>query len=105
MINLERCKTCNKLSVSGETVVISVSEYEDLKRLQEQQILNRSISAYRSISRSGIGLNPELAEFILDRVPTMTIKMLHQACQERFGDSCPSRSSIFRFVQKMAGGR
>ncbi|MCJ8509033.1 hypothetical protein MUU53_14035 [Rhizobium lemnae] len=97
--DLEKCEQCGKLAVSGETVTISVSEYERLTRAAAVQ----RISSYRAVSRSGIGLNPPLAEFILERAKTMTMAKLHEACVERFGADAPSASSIFRFVQKMRG--
>lgn len=101
---MERCKDCGKLALLTETVTISAYEYNKLLRDAAAGKARREISNYRALSRSGIGLNPELAEFILDVAPTMTIAKIHAACIERFGATAPSRSSIFRFIDKIRGG-
>lgn len=104
MTDLEHCKDCGKLRLSGETVTISADEYHRLIREAASGRSHKSISAYRAVSRSGIGLNPELADFILDQAATKTIAGIHAACVERFADKAPSRSSIFRFIDKMRKG-
>lgn len=100
-IGLEKCDQCGKLAVSGGTVTISTEEYQRLMLAAASQRL----SDYRAVSRSGIGLNPPLAEFILEKAKTMTIAKIHAACVERFGESAPSKSSIFRFIEKLRGDR
>lgn len=97
---LERCDQCGKMALSADTITIPVSEYNRLMRASVTQ----RISNYRAVSRSGIGLNPPLAEFILESAKTMTIAKLHEACVEKFGADAPSKSSIFRFIDKMRGG-
>lgn len=101
MTQMEKCNDCGRLALLGETVTIPTSEYQ---KLVTEARAGRSVTRladYRALSRSGIGLNPELAEFILECAPTMTIKMIREACLERFGSKTPSRSSIHRFIDKM----
>lgn len=104
MNGLERCNDCGRLALSSETVTLPADEYRKLLQDAAAGRAKKAISSYRAVSRSGIGLNPELADFILDVAPTMSIAKIHAACVERFGEKAPSASSIFRFIDKMRDG-
>ncbi len=99
MNNLQKCGQCGKLRLNGETVTISVSEYHALREAANSPVHRADANRYRRASRSVIARNPELADFIVNSVQTMTIAEVHKAAVEEFGPSIPSRSSFHRFLQ------
>lgn len=50
-----------------------------------------------------IETDPEVLDFVEDRLGRMHYDDIAAACRERFGDRAPSRSSIHRHHQKMLG--
>ncbi|MCY1668613.1 helix-turn-helix domain-containing protein [Rhizobium sp. SL86] len=100
-VALEKCDRCSRYAFPEGNVSISIAEYTKLKSDAAASRSRINISAYRAASRYGIGLNPELANFIMTSYQTMTVAAVHAACVEKFGERSPSRSSIYRFVDKM----
>lgn len=98
---IEVCSTCGKLAFADDLVTISASEYLALKTAALAGHARKSLSTYRSVSRSSIAMKPELADFIVECAATMTVKQVREACLEKFKEATPSRSSIFRFVKDM----
>lgn len=94
----EICKSCGKLTFSGDPITISVSEYLALRKAADIGRERKNLSTYRAASRSAIARKPDLADFIVDCVATMTVEEVTRACHVKFGPDCTSRSSIFRFV-------
>ena len=101
MANLEQCSQCGRLSIPGETVTISVSEYETLRSLAQKAKERRTLSKYRAVSSSAIARNPDIADFILEHTVTMTTSEVSRLAKSEFGKRAPSRSAIYRFLQKM----
>lgn len=97
--SFERCRECGKLAYGGETVTLTVAEFEALKTAADQISGQQAIPRYRSLSRSPIARNPKLAEFIIVRIPTQTVSEITEAAKAEFGEGAPSRSSVYRFVQ------
>ncbi len=50
-----------------------------------------------------IELDPEVRDFIDDRIGRLTYADLAERCRERFGARAPSRSTIHRHHQKLQG--
>ncbi len=99
MTNLDKCQKCGKLAYQGDTVTVTLAEFEALKKAADRGGERTAIARYRSLSHSPIARNPKLAEFIINFIPTMTVSEIAKAVKSEFGDSGPSRSSIYRFVQ------
>lgn len=51
-------------------------------------------------SRSRIDLDPEVRDFVVDRLGRITILGLVAQCRERFGNRAPSKSGLDRFWQR-----
>jgi len=94
----ENCNKCGKLIV-GETITISVTEYEQLRRLVLEVGSQKNSLNYRSLSHSAIARNRKLADFIVERFESMTLAEIHAAALTEFGSSVPSPSSIHRFIR------
>lgn len=100
MNDLEKCENCNRLVLAGETVTISVSEYELLKSKAMAAYLG-ILKNYRKMSGTAIARNPDYAEFVLARMPTMKISEVLKAFEQRFGVGHVSRSQLYRFTLDM----
>lgn len=96
---IEVCSTCGKLAFSDDLVTVPASEYLALKKAAEAGHQRKSLSTYRTISRSKIALEPDLADFIVECAEKLSTDQIRAAALERFGDRAPSRSGIFRFMQ------
>lgn len=101
MSGLNKCDICGKLAFEGATVTISATEYETLRKTAADVSTRKTNFKYRSVSHSVIARNPQLADFILVCIETMTIAETYQAAVARFGEKVSSKSSIHRFIQAM----
>lgn len=101
MPNMELCIDCGRLALSGDTVTITVDEYEALRRYAEIGRDRKAISSYRALSHSVIARNPALADFILESAITLTTSEVFRQAKAKFGDAVPSRSSVYRFIELM----
>lgn len=52
-------------------------------------------------TRSRVERDPEIRDFIHSVRGCATVDQLVEACQERFGPRCPSRSAIHRYIQRL----
>ncbi|OJF91050.1 hypothetical protein [Pararhizobium antarcticum] len=96
---IELCSTCGKLAFADDLVTVPASEYLALKKAAEASHQRKSLSTYRTISRSKIALEPDLADFIVECAEKMSTDQIRSATVVKFGDRAPSRSGIFRFMQ------
>jgi hypothetical protein len=84
----------------GDTVTITVKEYEAL--LREGEAGRATAPNYRAISLSRIARDPELASFVMKQAETMVAREIESAGVDAFGRSrVPSRSAIYRFVREV----
>ncbi|MFD2252673.1 CobQ-like glutamine amidotransferase family enzyme [Pseudochelatococcus lubricantis] len=101
MSETNRCESCGKYVFADSVVTIPLEEYEALKARAAETRSRKSISTYRALSRSAIARSPELADFLLGTAVTKTTTEAFQLAKEKFGDACPSRSSVYRFIDTM----
>ncbi len=102
---IDKCGICGKLAFQGDSITISVDEYQALTRYAEIGRERKTIGDYRAVSRSAIARNPRLADFILEHSITMTTSEVFQKAKEKFGEKVPSRSAVYRFVEMMKSQR
>lgn len=87
------CETCGRLAFREEAVTLSRSEYEHLLALAKRTGKGRAGRPSR------ISMDPEMAEFILARVGSMTQAEIGEQLRSTFpADRCPSHSAVSRFV-------
>lgn len=79
-----------------EVVVIPAAEYE--ARLE-------AAASYRPKARSRIANDPEVAEFLADRLPHLGLDQAVDECRRRFGAArTPSRTAMSRYKNRLAAG-
>ncbi len=101
MREIESCKDCGKMVIAGDTITITLAEYEALTRYAQIGRERKTINSYRAVSHSAIARNPALAEFIVENAVTLTTSEVWRLAREKFGDSVPSRSSLYRFMEQI----
>lgn len=98
LASTESCGRCGRLVICGETVTISVQEYVALRAgLQSGKRRPGSVSP--------IARDAELAGFIAARADAMPTTEIIAAVAATFAKTrAPSRSAIYRFVQRVREG-
>ncbi|SIQ78041.1 hypothetical protein SAMN05880590_107146 [Rhizobium sp. RU35A] len=100
----EKCAECGRFAFPKGTVTLALDEYELLKSKACAVDLGL-IKNYRNLSRTRIARNSMHADFVLRRLPTMTVSEIMGAFVREFGEGLISRSQLYRFAQDMGGRR
>jgi DNA/RNA-binding domain of Phe-tRNA-synthetase-like protein len=99
-----RCNDCGRYAFPKDRIVLSVADFEALQAKAAAVDLGKLVN-YRRKSRTRISRNPTQAEFVLERLPTMTVSEVFRAFNMHFGEGVVSRSQLYRFAMDMGLAR